>query len=102
MDERGQIDEPALDLLVDYLLQQPVDGLALLTEAAEDPLLFHEERKQLIERITNRVKGKKPLLVSISEASTRAAVDLARLAEKKGAKAVLVSPLLVPGFDYRA
>src|SRR5687767_10665107 len=102
MDERGEIDEPAVDLLVDYLLQRSIDGLALLTEAAEDPLLSFEERKRLLERITARVKGKKPLLVSISDASTRSAVDLARLAEKKGAGGILLSPLKVPGLDYRA
>jgi 4-hydroxy-tetrahydrodipicolinate synthase len=102
MDERGQIDEPALDLLVDYLLQRTIDGMALLTEAAEDALLHFDEKKKLIEKISARVKGKKPILVSVSEPSTRAAVDLARLAEKKGAGGILLSPLKVPGFDYRA
>ncbi len=102
MDERGQVDEPVLDQLVDYLLQRPIDGLALLTEAAEDPLLALDERRKLVERIAGRVKGKKPMLVSISEPSTRGAVDLARLAEKKGASALLLSPLKTPGLDYRA
>jgi dihydrodipicolinate synthase/N-acetylneuraminate lyase len=102
MDERGQIDEPNLDLIVDYLMQRSIDGLALLTEAAEDALLTFDEKKKLVERIASRVKGKKPMLVSISDASTRAAVDLARIAEKKGAAALLMSPLKVPGLDYRA
>lgn len=102
MDERGQIDEKALDLLVAYLLQRDVDGIALLTEAAEDPLLTAAEREALIERIGTGIKDKKQLLVSVSAPSTRAAVDLARHAETKGASAVMLAPLMTPGLDYRA
>lgn len=102
MDERGQIDEKALDLLIGYLLQRNIDGIALLTEAGEDPLLSHAEREALIERVGGKLKGNKQLLVTISAPSTRTAVDLARHAESKGATAVMLAPLMTPGLDYRA
>jgi 4-hydroxy-tetrahydrodipicolinate synthase len=102
MDERGEVDGPALDLLTDYLLQRTIDGLALLTEAAEDSLLTAEERVQIVERVLARAKGKKATVVFVSPPSTKAAVDLARHAEAKGASAIGIAPLLAPGLDYRA
>ena len=100
-DESGQIDQAALNHIIDYLLSREIDGIALLTEAAEDPLLTVEERNKLVEHVATRVKGKKALLVSISYPATRPAVDLARLAAGKGVQGVLLAPLKVPGLGYR-
>lgn len=101
-DEEGKVELPVLDLIVDYLLQQRVEGLALLTEAAEDAYLLPDERRTLLERVGAKAQGKVSQLVSLSAPSTREAVDLARFAESKGATGILVSPLAVPGLGYRA
>lgn len=100
-DERGRLDEKAQDHLVDYLVARDIAGLALLTEAAEDPVLSPEERRQIVERVSKRPLGTKACLVAVSAIGTREAVDLARLAEQKGAKGILIAPLSAPGLGYR-
>lgn len=100
-DEGGTIDQKALDHLIDYLLSRDIRGLALLTEAAEDPVLSPEERRSLITAIAGRVKGKKPFLVNISAPATRDAVELAKHAQSKGAAGALLGPYGVPGIGYR-
>lgn len=100
-DEEGKIELEVLDVVVEYLLQQKVKGLALLTEAAEDGFLVDEERRTILERVGAKASGKLSQLVSISTPATRHAVDLARFAESKGANGILVAPLAIPGLGYR-
>lgn len=100
-DEHRAVDVRALDHLVDYLLERELHGFALLTEAAEDALLSPEERRLLLKSISARVKGRRGLLVAISAPATHEAVELVRVAEGKGASAILLSPPRLPGFGYR-
>jgi 4-hydroxy-tetrahydrodipicolinate synthase len=100
-DDAGRIDTKALDHLVDYLCSRELAGLALLTEAAEDPLLSPDERRSLVSQIAGRAKGKKPLLVNVSSPATREAVELVKLAGGKGAAAAILSPFRLPGLGYR-
>jgi 4-hydroxy-tetrahydrodipicolinate synthase len=100
-DDQRTIDAKALDYLVDYLAARQLAGFALLTEAAEDPLLGAEERKTIVKSVAARLKGKKGLVVAISAPSTAEASDLARLAEAKGALAILLAAPRIPGIGYR-
>lgn len=100
-DAQGKVERAGLELLVGYLRQHGVGGVALLTEAAEDPFLMPDERRALVERVGAKLQGQGGLLVAVSAPNTREAVDLARFAESKGATGILVSPLGVPGLGYR-
>lgn len=100
-DEEGKVELSVLDRIVDYLLQHKVSGVAALTEAAEESLLTQDERASIVERVGARIAGKAALLVGISAPATRPAVDLARLAESKGATGLLLAPFAVPGLGYR-
>lgn len=100
-DDRGRVDEKAVDHLVDYLVAREITGLALLTEAGEDPVLTPDERRLLVERVLGRPLQGKGVLVAVSAIGTREAVDLARLGEQKGAKGILIAPLSAPGLGYR-
>jgi 4-hydroxy-tetrahydrodipicolinate synthase len=100
-DDGGRVDQKALDHLLDYLAQRDIAGFAALTEAAEDPLLSAEERRQLISAIGGRVQGKKAFLVAISAPATKEAVEIAKLAHQKGASAILLSTYRLPGLGYR-
>src|SRR5947207_2401888 len=90
-DDTGRIDQKALDHIVDYLGSRDLRGIAILTEAAEDALLMPEERRALISQILSRVKGKKPVLVSVSSPITREAVELVKHAAAKNAAAILIA-----------
>lgn len=100
-DEQGHVEGAALDTLLDYLKQQSVPGLALLTEAAEDPYLLPDERRDILSRVADKMGGGIPTLVNVSAPSTREAVDLARFAESKEATGILLGPLGIPGLGYR-
>jgi dihydrodipicolinate synthase/N-acetylneuraminate lyase len=100
-DDGGRIDQKALDHLLDYLMPRELAGFALLTEAAEAPVLASEERRQLVASVAARAQGKKPFLVAISAAATREAVELAKIAQQKGAAGLLLSTYRLPGLGYR-
>ncbi len=101
-DAEGKVDFSKLEQITDYVLGQKPDGLALLTEAAEDPLLTGEERIEIVNVVAGAVKNKVPLAVAVSAASTREAVELVRAADKVGAAGFFVSPFRLPGLGYRA
>ncbi|MBK8014028.1 MAG: dihydrodipicolinate synthase family protein [Deltaproteobacteria bacterium] len=100
-DARGDIDGSALDHLTDYVLARPFEGIAMLTEAAEDVLLSSDERLEILDRIAARVARKKRLLVGVSAASSAEAVTLVRRAASLGVNGLLVGPYRVPGLGYR-
>jgi dihydrodipicolinate synthase/N-acetylneuraminate lyase len=100
-DERRLIDSKALDHLVDYLLQRRLAGLALLTEAAEDPLLALDERRALVKTIGSRVKGRKPMLMAVSTPATYEALELVKLGEANGVTGVILTTPRVPGIGYK-
>ena len=100
-DDRRRLDLAGFKHLVDYLAGRDVEGVALLTEAGEDQLLQPEERKQLVKAVSAGLAGKKPFVVFISAVGSLEAVDLARIAEAKGAAAVVLSLPRAPGIGYR-
>lgn len=100
-DARGGVDGAALDHITDYVLGRPFEGVAVLTEAAEDVLLSNDERIQILERVAARIHRKKPMLVGVSSPSSAEAVSLVRHAASLGATGVLVGPYRVPGLGYR-
>jgi 4-hydroxy-tetrahydrodipicolinate synthase len=100
-DEQRAIDQKAFDHLTDYLLGRELEGFALLTEAAEEPLLTSEEKRQLIKLAGARIKQKRRILVSITAPAIAEAVDLVRFAEGKGAAGFLLAPPRIPGIGYR-
>jgi dihydrodipicolinate synthase/N-acetylneuraminate lyase len=100
-DERRELDLPAMNGLLEYVVAQHVAGVALFTEAAEDVLLSPEERQTLLKLVAEAVSGKKQLVVFVSAASTLEAVELLKSAEAADAAAVVIAPPRLPGVGYR-
>ncbi len=90
--EDGSVDYESLDRLVDYLLAQGADGLGLFGNASEGYTLLGPERVQMLERITKRVNGRVPLVVSSGHTGTVGAVELSKQARDLGAAALMVLP----------
>lgn len=88
----GGIDFDSQDRLVDYLIEQGVDGIGLFGNASEGYTLLGQERVELMRRITKRVNGRLPLIVSSGHTGTDAAVVLSKEAEQQGASALMVLP----------
>jgi len=95
------------DLSVDYeVLRREVDYIvedcgAMMVSAAgvettEYHYLSHEERRELIRRTVEFVAGRVPVVVGVSHANVRTAIELSHMAEKLGAHALQVLAPLRP------
>lgn len=100
--EDGQLDLAAVRHITDYVVTREAQGLAVLFEASEDPLLSDDERRILIDTVADACADRAPMVINVSAPATRPAVDLVKHAESKGATGVVVGPYRLPGLGYRA
>jgi 4-hydroxy-tetrahydrodipicolinate synthase len=85
----GIIDFETLDELVDFQLDNGIDGIVPVGTTGESPTLSHEEHKQVIERVVKAVGGKVPVIAGAGSNSTAEAIELTEFAKKVGADATL-------------
>ena len=91
-----EVDEPALRREIDYVVRDcgATMVVAAGVETQEYTYLSLEQRKGLIRRTIECVDRRVPVMVGISHASFKTAVELAHFAESLGAAAVqLLAPL---------
>jgi 4-hydroxy-tetrahydrodipicolinate synthase len=90
-------DDEALDLeswerLIEFMIGLGVDGLTILGVLGESNRLTDQERQALIGSAVTHVRKRVPVIVGASHSGTRAAGELARMAEDLGADAVMIAP----------
>ena len=85
----GEIDRRTLDELIDFQLENAIDGIVPVGTTGESPTLSHQEHKKLIERVVKAVGGQVPVIVGAGSNSTAEAIDLTAFAKKVGADATL-------------
>ena len=95
-----RLDERALEREIDYCIE--ICGATMIVaagvEAQEYTYLSFDERKALIRRTIECVRGRRPVMVGISHPSFRTAIELAHFAEGLGAAAVqMLAPLRAHG-----
>ena len=96
-DEKGRINRDSVRKLVDYCLDQGVDGFYVGGSTGEAFLLTIEERKELIEAALEANAGRKTVICQVGAVGTAMAIELAKWAEAKGADAVsAVAPFYYP------
>ena len=91
LDGHDQLDEPALERLVEYLIAGGVHGLFILGSTGEGPSISHRVRRQLIDGTCSQVDGRIPVLVGITDPCYAESLHLAQHAADAGADAVVVS-----------
>lgn len=87
-DQDGKINKPALRQLVDLNLEKGVNGFYVCGSTAEAFFLSKEERKEILETVTEHVNGRCTIIAHIGHIDTATAVDLARHAKENGADAM--------------
>jgi 4-hydroxy-tetrahydrodipicolinate synthase len=87
--DNGKIDFETLDELVDFQLENGIDGIVPVGTTGESPTLSHDEHKQVIERVVKAVGGKVPVIAGAGSNSTAEAIELTAFAKKVGADATL-------------
>ena len=86
----GQVNWSALERIVNYTIEEcHADAIeAAAVETQEYHFLSHEDRKTLIRRTVEFVRGRRPVIVGVSHPNPSMAVELAHFAQELGAHAV--------------
>jgi 4-hydroxy-tetrahydrodipicolinate synthase len=87
--QEGEIDFQTLDELIDFQLENGIDGIVPVGTTGESPTLSHEEHKLVIERVVKAVGGQVPVIAGAGSNSTAEAIELAAFSKKIGADATL-------------
>jgi 4-hydroxy-tetrahydrodipicolinate synthase len=90
--DEDRLDHAGLERLVDHVLAGGVHGLFLLGSTGEGPSLAYSLRRELVERVSEQVAGRVPLLVGLTDTSFAEAVQMAEWAVECGASAVVAAP----------
>jgi 4-hydroxy-tetrahydrodipicolinate synthase len=85
----GEIDFETLDELIDFQLENGIDGIVPVGTTGECPTLSHEEHKKVIERVVKAVGGQVPVIAGAGSNSTAEAIELTAFSKKVGADATL-------------
>lgn len=88
---KGEIDYPALDRLLDHLLDGGVDGVIPLGTTGEGPTVSLEERAEIVKRTVQKARGRAFVLVGTGTNNTRSTIELTRMAAELGADGALIA-----------
>jgi len=85
----GKLDEAALRRLVDFQIEEGIDGLVPVGTTGESPTLSQEETEAVIRITVEQAKKRVPVIAGAGSNSTDKAIHLTALAKKLGADASL-------------
>jgi 4-hydroxy-tetrahydrodipicolinate synthase len=91
----GEVDFASTDALMDFYLEQRVDGLTILGVLGEATKLSPDESRSFMDRVFKRIGGKQPIVVGASNPGTDNLVRFSREAMEAGAAGVMIAP--IPG-----
>jgi len=89
----GVVDEPALRELIEWQIQEGIDGIFPCGSTGESATLTHAEHEQIIKLAVQQARRRVPVLAGTGSNSTAEAIRLTAFAREAGADgAVLISP----------
>jgi 4-hydroxy-tetrahydrodipicolinate synthase len=84
-DDMGHLDEAALRVLVNYLIEeQAADALVPCGTTGESPTLSHKEHLMVIDIVLDETAGRVPVIAGTGSNSTAEAIEMTVAAEKMG------------------
>lgn len=86
------IDFDSIDTLTDFYLEKGVTGITILGMMGEAQKLTPEESQAVMNRVIDRVAGRVPVVVGVSNPDMDKLVALSNSAMKAGAAGVMVAP----------
>lgn len=84
------VDEEAFRELIEWQVEQGIDGVVPCGTTGESATLSHEEHKKVISICVDQVKGRVPVIAGAGSNCTNEAIDLTRYAKEAGADAALL------------
>ena len=88
--ENGDVDYDGYRKLINFQLEQGIDGLVPLGTTGETPTLTEDEEEKLSRIAIDEVKGKVPIILGAGSNDTRHMVNYVKRAKDMGADAALV------------
>lgn len=86
----GEVDEKAYRRLIDWQIENGIDGLVPCGTTGEAATMTHEEQGRIIKICVEQAKGRVPVIGGAGSNSTREAIKLTKLAKDAGADAALM------------
>jgi 4-hydroxy-tetrahydrodipicolinate synthase len=90
VDDDGRLDLPALDRVIDFLVDAGVDGVCIGGATGEYPHFESADRIVVINQVAARLPAGRALLVGIGAPSMQRVIDLGRAAIDAGSSALLL------------
>jgi 4-hydroxy-tetrahydrodipicolinate synthase len=87
---KGEVDLPGLTTLLEWQIEQGIDGLVPCGTTGEAPTLSWEERLDVIARCVKVASGRVPIIAGTGTNSTEATIAFTTAAEAFGADAALI------------
>lgn len=90
LDSEGNLDKKGMGTVIDFLIDEKVDGLFFLGSGGEFSQMSVELRKEVAAFTTKYVAGRVPVLIGTGSASTKEAIMLSQHAKEVGADGVVI------------
>ena len=88
----GQFDPTSQARLIDWLIDSGVHGLVLAANASEGHAQSDAERERIVKFCLKRIRGRVPVIVTVTHFAVEVAAEKARWAEGLGADCVMSMP----------
>lgn len=88
--DNNELDIDSFDKLIEWQIDQKINGLVVVGTTGESATLSHNEHKFLIERCVAKVKKRVPVVAGTGSNSTYEAIELAKHAQKAEVDALLI------------
>jgi dihydrodipicolinate synthase/N-acetylneuraminate lyase len=99
-DEAGVLDHAEMERCFALQIEANVDGIIVNGSLGEGSMLSHDERLEVL-KTAKSIAGGRPVLMTVAEASTVSATDLAKRAAKAGAGGLMVVPSTIYHTDAK-
>lgn len=100
-DERGRVDHGFVADHARWLVENGCTGVVALGSLGEGATLHCDEKLEVLRTLTKALKGRAPVVASISSLTTAESVSLAKEATEIGCDALMVLPPYVYNGDWR-
>ncbi len=91
-DQKGELDEPVLRELAEFMVSSGVHGLFVLGSAGQGPVMTVAQRKQAAAAVIDQVQGRIPVVTHVGCADAESTIELALHAKSLRTSAIAVVP----------